>query len=295
MSTVLITGASRGIGLAAARMLAGRGWRVAMIARDAARLERAAAELRRSIPGASAVALPADLTRLGEVPRLLDRVSAATDRVGALVINHAAIVVERGGTAEGLDLNFAVNYLSYAALATGIVTWFADAPPSRIVSLSAEVHRLADLDVEALSAPHDYDGCMAYARAKAAVTAFSGALGQQRPAGPTIYCSLHPGSLETDALREFRAEYVRRHGAREFAAPAPPEAGAAHVVRLVEGPPPAANGAYFVMDREAAPADFTTDDAMVGRLVELTEATLRRHAPAVLAGWLRAGGDSGVA
>jgi NAD(P)-dependent dehydrogenase (short-subunit alcohol dehydrogenase family) len=292
MNTAVITGASRGIGFSAARMLAGRGWRVAMVARDGGRLERAAAALRQAVPGAGVVALPAELARLSELPRLLDRVAATVERVDALVINHAAIVVERGLTAEGLDLNLAVNYMSYAGLATGIVTWFAEAPASSVVSLSAEVHRLADLDVDALSAPRDYDGCWAYARAKAAVTAFSGALG--RAGGPTVYCSLHPGSLETDALREFRAEYVRRHGAREFAAPAPPEAGAAHVLRLVEGPPPAANGAYFVMDREAAPADFTTDDAMVGRLVEFTQATLRRHAPAVLAGWSRTGGYRGV-
>ncbi|HEY6596344.1 MAG TPA: SDR family NAD(P)-dependent oxidoreductase, partial [Asanoa sp.] len=108
---VVVTGATSGIGLAAALDLAQRGDRVALVGRDPARLADAASEMREA-SGAAAPTFRADFAVLDDVRKLADQLTVEYDRIDVLANNAGALVVRPVTTADGFELTMQTNHLA---------------------------------------------------------------------------------------------------------------------------------------------------------------------------------------
>ena len=256
--TTVLTGATAGIGLAAARMLAPRGGRLIVHGPcPADRVDALLAELR-ALPGAESVEyVPADFTGLREVNGLVDRITQLTERVD-LLINNAACAgpPRREVTGDGHELTLQVNYLAPALLTERLRRTLA---LRRIVNVGSATHYSAELDFDDLECErHQWDGADAYARSKLALTTYTCALG----ARDLDAVSVHPGIVETDLL----------HAMFPISG-ASPESAAANILEVAGRRGDA--GSYYDEQRPVAPHPAATDAATQRRLAEMTGEWLR--------------------
>ena len=114
---IVVTGASDGIGKAAARMFAAAGARVVMIGRNEAKTAAAAKTIMSDTGSRSVEWLIADLTRQEAVRELAQRICESCPRVDVLVNNAGAVFAKREETSDGIERTFALNHLAYVALA----------------------------------------------------------------------------------------------------------------------------------------------------------------------------------
>ncbi|WP_242418309.1 SDR family NAD(P)-dependent oxidoreductase, partial [Frankia sp. CpI1-P] len=138
--TVLITGATDGLGAHLAERLGGAGWRVLVHGRDADRAERVAGRIR-AAGGPRPEVLLADLADLGEVDGLAAAVERHTDRLDVLV-NNAGVGFGTPGavretSADGIELRFAVNYLAGYRLTRLLLPLLTRSAPARIVNVAS--------------------------------------------------------------------------------------------------------------------------------------------------------------
>ncbi|TCO38633.1 short-subunit dehydrogenase [Kribbella antiqua] len=227
--TVVLVGATSGIGRHAALRLAADGHRLFLIGRDSARAAALAGEL----PQATVIA--ADVSVRSGVEKVAKEISAATDRIDVLVNNAGVMTPTRQVSAEGIELNFAVHHLapwSATALLLPLI-------PSggRIVNVNSEGHRspmrggVVRIDPDRLEdGPAEFDPFLTYSRTKLANLLFSYELQRRRPDLGVV--AIHPGVVRTDLGRQFpRIQVAAIHA---FALSA--RRGAEPVVRLAVGP-----------------------------------------------------------
>ena len=141
----LITGATDGIGQAAAGRLAGTGWRVVVVGRNPERVENTV----RGLPAGTAIGAVADLTRMADIRALTDRLDLS--RLDALVLNANAIIQTRRVTDEGFEANLAVGFLGRTLLQWRLEPLLAATPGSQVltvVGLDLERLDLADPQLE---------------------------------------------------------------------------------------------------------------------------------------------------
>jgi NAD(P)-dependent dehydrogenase (short-subunit alcohol dehydrogenase family) len=193
--TILITGATDGLGRALARGLAARGDTVILHGRDKARLDDVAGEI-----GAGhdrPLTVRADLAELDQVRRLAEDVRGATDRLDVLVSN-AGIGgglpegPERATSHDGYELRFAVNYLAGFLLTLELLPLLRRSAPARIVnvaSLGQHPIDFADLMIE-----RGYSGGRAYGQSKLAQIMSGFELAGRLPAAEVTVNSLHPAT-----------------------------------------------------------------------------------------------------
>ncbi len=151
--TAVVTGASSGLGLENARVLAQRGAHVILATRDPERTALATARIRRVVPGASLEHLPLDLADLASVRGASAALHAQHARIDLLVANAGVMGTPAMTTADGFELQMGVNHLGHAALIAAVLPLLAAAPASRIVLVTSEMARLGRVDVATLGAP----------------------------------------------------------------------------------------------------------------------------------------------
>lgn len=188
--TVLITGSTDGIGLAAAKMVAAKGHLVLLHGRNRAKLEEAARVVS-AVPGCGPVeTFEADLSRLGAVEALAQEVAAKHDRLDVLVNNAGVYRVSERVTSDGLDVRFAVNTVAPYLLTLRLLPLMG--PEGRVVNLSSAAQ--APVDLQALAGAVKLEDMAAYAQSKLAIAAWSYHLAQTLPDGPMVV-ALNPGSM----------------------------------------------------------------------------------------------------
>lgn len=264
--TILVTGASSGIGLAASLQLAGMGAELLLVGRDPARLEAAAAQVRgRSRPGAVS-SLRCDLSSLAEVRRLAEVVRSRWPRLHVLVNNAGGVSASREMTVDGLERTFAVNHLAPYLLTRLLLDRLAESAPARVVTVSSIAHRTAELDLDDLQLERGYAIMRAYARSKLANVLFTRELARRLDGSGVTTSCLHPGVVATNIWS--RAPWVARPFltvARWFMLS--PERGAATIVHLAASPDgERSSGAYFEQGRQVEPSPLAQDDALARRL-----------------------------
>ncbi|WP_114963795.1 SDR family NAD(P)-dependent oxidoreductase [Tritonibacter mobilis] len=195
MKTILITGATQGLGLATAQALVEQGHRLIVHGRDAAKLLDVADDLR--CTGAEVSTEVADLSDLSQVVALADRVAEGHAQIDAL-INNAGVFKTGQPRAGAFDVRFAVNTLASALLGQRLLPVIPQ--EGRIIHLSSAAQ--ASVDPRALAGDTPLQDMEAYAQSKLAITLWNQAFGDARPDGP-VSLTVNPGSLlATRMVRE---------------------------------------------------------------------------------------------
>lgn len=258
-TTVLITGATSGIGQALAHRLAAQvGTLLVHGPQPETELAWYLAHLRDQ--GTARVEyLQADFTSLADVHALATRVRDLVDHLDLLVNNAAATPSPRRVlTADGHERAWQVNYLATAALTADL----ADHVTGRIVNIASDTHRSARLDFNDLQLDRDYSPFEAYRRSKLAIVTFTQWLAHRLPAAGPSVVAVCPGPTSTPLLDAMFPGMVGQ----------PVEQAVAHVVAGATDELP--TGTYTHDGRVATPNATATDPAMQAQLVAATSAAL---------------------
>lgn len=268
--TCVITGATSGIGRAAAEALAALGARIVVVARDRQRGEAMLAKLRDRFPLAGHSIHYADLLRLAEVKRVAADIAAAEPRVDVLVNNAGAMFAWREITPDGFERTFALNHVAPFLLTHGLRERLFAAAPARVINVSGALHHLATLHLDDLRLEHRYDAFYAYAHSKLCGVLFTRELARRWASkGVTANC-LHPGEVATSfgyrsgGLIPYAFAIIHLFGSS-------PEKGASRIVRLASAREfSGVTGRYFYKAKLARPNPQAEDDENAERLWEAT-------------------------
>lgn len=189
--TILITGATDGLGLETARRLSAAGHHLLIHGRNADKLSSTAEDLRAG-PGSGPVeTYRADLSDLSQVARLGRDVVADHDRIDVLINNAGVFKTDKPTAADGQDVRFVVNTLAPALLTRLLLP--AIPQGGRIVHLSSAAQ--APVDLAALAGQRQLDAMEAYAQSKLALTMWSQALASELGREGPVTVAVNPGSL----------------------------------------------------------------------------------------------------
>src|SRR5256886_12522241 len=160
--TVLVTGATGGIGKATAIGLARLGARVGIAGRDMARAEAAAADIRAAANNAAVGAFGADLSSQTEVRRLAGEVLDRYPRLDVLVNNVGGFWAHRHVTADGLEHTLALNHLAPFLLTMLLLDRLKASAPARIVTVASGAHTAGRLGFDGLQGERKDSGQRGY-------------------------------------------------------------------------------------------------------------------------------------
>jgi len=191
MTLVLLTGATRGIGRAAANALGRQGVELALVGRDPERVAAVAEEARAA--GASAVhEHVADLALMADVRALAKDVRERYEHIDVLANNAGAMFASRGETTEGFENTFALNHLSPFLLTHLLRDRLAG---SRVVTTASDAHKTGHLNLEDLQSAKSYSGARVYGTSKLCNILFTRELARR---APELHANcLHPGVVRT--------------------------------------------------------------------------------------------------
>jgi NAD(P)-dependent dehydrogenase (short-subunit alcohol dehydrogenase family) len=270
--TIVITGATSGIGRATAVGLAKLDSRLILVGRDAGRAEETVAEIRKATGRKDVELLLGDFARQAEVRRVADEILARSEAIHVLVNNAGVTMMKRTTTPDGLETTFAVNHLAYFLL-TGLLLprLLVAAPGARIVNVASDAHRWGALDFDDLQNQREYKAMKVYGQSKTANILFTRELARRLEGSGVSVNALHPGAVATrlgrgsgplfDLLQRAIALFMKS-----------PERGAETSLHLVTAPElERVSGRYFADKREKQPQPHASDAALAQRLWEVSE------------------------
>jgi NAD(P)-dependent dehydrogenase (short-subunit alcohol dehydrogenase family) len=194
--TILVTGATNGLGKALARDLVQRGATVLLHGRSEERIDAAIAEIGQTTASDRIIPYLADLSSLSGVRRLAEEVAARHDNLAALVNNAGVGLRERAESEDGYELTFAVNYLAPYLLTRMLLPVLRESSPARVVNVASIGQAPVNFDDVMLT--EDYDMSLAYSQSKLALIAFTFELAERlRTEGERAVTAnaLHPATL----------------------------------------------------------------------------------------------------
>ena len=269
----LVTGATEGIGKAAALEFARQGATLALVGRSREKGEKVVAELKAASGNEHIELLLAELSRQAEIRALAATFRARYERLDVLVNNAGALFTEYQRSADGIELTFAVNHLSYFLLTTLLLDLLQETPGARVVSTSSGAHRAGKLNLEDMAERRKKEaGFAAYGDSKLANILFTRELARRlASSGATANC-LHPGFVRTGFALNNQG-FIR--GAVKVASylfARKPEKGAETLVWLATNSEAASfNGQYFHDKKVASLSPRAQDDTLARELWELSE------------------------
>lgn len=256
--TFLVTGANTGIGRATAVGLAGRGGKIYLACRSPEKGRRAAADIAAATGNDGVTFLHLDLADLASVRRCAQEFLATGDPLHVL-INNAGVGGMRGITRDGFELAFGTNHLGHFALTSALLDHLAASAPSRIVTVSSDLHYQAkgvDFDAVRRRTP-SFVGTSEYAVSKLCNVLFSAELARRvQGRGITTY-ALHPGAVATDIYRRAPWPLRKLMTLRLLS----PEQGATTSLYCATDDPVAADsGHYYDRCRQKEPSTVATPE-----------------------------------
>jgi NAD(P)-dependent dehydrogenase (short-subunit alcohol dehydrogenase family) len=265
--TVVITGATSGIGLIGAGRLAAMGARLVMVARDQQRGEATMAWIAAQGPGKDHRIHYADLCRLSEIRRVAAQIAETEPRIHVLINNAGGLFARREVTEDGFERTFATNHMAYFVLTHQLLDRLKASAPARIVNTASDAHAREMLDLADLHMTKGYRFRAAYGRSKLCNILFTREIAAKLAGtGVTANC-LHPGFIRTGLGQRdnyFLGQLVRL--AMKVRG-RPVEVGADTLVYLASSPEvEGISGQYFVNRRPVSPSPEARDMEKARRL-----------------------------
>lgn len=246
----VVTGATRGLGLATSTALAGMGAHVILLGRDRERGERAAQRVREAAaPGAGASFVSLDLASLASVLAAAAEIASKHDAVHVLVNNAGVHLRSRRESTDGFEMTWAVNHLGPFLFTNQMLPQLRAAREARIVTVTSRFAILGRVKPAVLGTPRASSGLRGYCDTKLANILFTVELARRlEGSGVTANC-VHPGLVATDLMREW-PRWMRKTWDWSLRTL---EDGAWPIVRLASSPSVAGvSGRYFVRERRAS-------------------------------------------
>jgi dehydrogenase/reductase SDR family member 12 len=269
--TVLVTGATSGLGRAAAFALAGSGADVVLLGRDRQRTEAAAGAVRAATRGAHVDTVVADLANLAEVRGAAAELALRLDGLDALINNAGALTHGYTVTGDGLELTYQTHVVAPFLLTHLLLPLLQARPGSRVITVSSGGMYAEPLRFPVAMASTEYDGVRAYARAKRAQVVLN-VQWAERVAAPPTFHAMHPGWADTPGVVHSLPTFHRVVG--RFLRT--PEEGADTIVWLAGADEAAGTDGLFWLDRRPRGTDrlpwTRSDDAAAQRLWDLVSA-----------------------
>ena len=268
--TVLVTGATGGIGRATAMGLATMGANLAITGRDRERTEGAAREIR-AVSSGQVDLFVADLSSQSEVRRLADEVLQTYPRIDVLVNNVGGYWNTRHVTPDGFEHTFALNHLAPFLLTNLLLDRLKQSAPARVVTVASNAHATGEIDFDDLQGERSYSGSRAYNQSKLANILFTYELARRLQASAVTANALHPGVVNTS----FGAEDPRgiQRLIIPFARPFmnTPAQGAATSIHLASAPDlEQVTGCYFANSKPKRSSKRSYDEAAAARLWQVS-------------------------
>ncbi len=271
----MVTGATSGIGAVTARELARLGATVVIVGRHVGRCARHVERIRREIPGALVEALVADLSSQAQIRALVEQFGSRRERLDVLVNNVGSYFMTRRVNADGLEMTFALNHLSYFLLTLLLMKHLRASPSARVVNVSSIAHEGLEIDFENLQGEKRYDRLVAYGQSKLANLLFTYELARRLKATRVTANALHPGTVATNLgsdngwlmgwLRVRARNLLKRTMIM-------PEQGARTSIHLASSPEvEGASGRYFSECRPVRSSEASYDEASAARLWRISE------------------------
>ncbi|MEZ4286898.1 MAG: SDR family oxidoreductase [Polyangiales bacterium] len=197
---VVITGATSGIGKQAAIAFSDQGAEVIALARDAQKCEALKSEIGSRDKNANVQTFVVDLSDMAQVRDVATRIESSFDRIDVLVNNAGGVFTHREESADGFEMTFALNHLSYFLLTNRLLPLVIRAQQARIVNVASEAHRMIDgmrWDDLQMRDAFTRRGWDAYCQSKLANILFTYELSRRlKEKHVTVNC-LHPGFVRT--------------------------------------------------------------------------------------------------
>lgn len=266
--TVVMTGATSGIGEVAALRLAAKGARIVMIARDEKRADATLRRLEKAGPGLGHALHFADLSSMAETRRVGHAIAAEEPRIDVLINNAGAISSRRQVTPEGLERTFALNHMAYFVLTDALMPRLIASAPARIVSTSSIGHIYAELHFDDLQSEKrfGYAGWRAYNLSKLSNILFTRELARRLEGTGVVANCVHPGLVASrfadgsGGITGLLFPILKRFGVST-------EEGADSLVWLASAhEAQRLNGEYVVKRKARKPSPTAQDDAAAKRM-----------------------------
>jgi NAD(P)-dependent dehydrogenase (short-subunit alcohol dehydrogenase family) len=269
--TVLITGATRGIGRAGAEAMASLGANLLLVGRDPARLQEAQKTC--ETKGAAYVrAYQADLSLRKAVADLAHRITAYEPAVDILWNNAGGYFAERIVTPEGYEKTWAMNHLAYFDLSQLLFPLMEKSEDPRVLCTASEAHRWGKLEWDNLQGERRWDGWKAYCNSKLANLLYVAEQAKRIGSSSIRICAVHPGLVnsafgdENRGIRSRAFVWLKRVFGRTN------EQGADTAVWLAARAERPWQGFYYSNRAEKTPSSAARDAAAAARLWRISEA-----------------------
>jgi NAD(P)-dependent dehydrogenase (short-subunit alcohol dehydrogenase family) len=198
--TCLITGATSGIGKAAAAQIARLGATVVLVGRNPQKTAAAVAQIQEQSGNPEIHSLLADLSSQRAIRQLAEDYQARYPRLDVLVNNAGALMLSRQVSVDGIELTFALNHLNYFLLTNLLLDVLQSGSPSRVINVSSAAHQGARLDFEDLECKRRYGGYLAYGKSKLANLLFTYELARRLEGAGISVNAMHPGLVASGFL-----------------------------------------------------------------------------------------------
>ncbi|MFO0612860.1 MAG: SDR family oxidoreductase [Polyangiaceae bacterium] len=271
--TFLITGGTEGIGKAAATEFAKRGAKLVLVGRNPEKTDRVARELEAAGRGEKVETIHADLSRLADMRAAAAKFLETHDRLDVLVNNAGAVFFDHQLTADGYEMTFALNHLSYFVVTNALLGVLERTPGSRVISTSSGAHASGRIDFDQIAKrPGKGAGFRVYCDSKLANILFTRELARRlADKGVAVSC-FHPGFVQTGFAKNNQGLFASLIGFGASLFARTPEKGAETLVWLATSPDAAKpDGEYFFDMKVTRTRPLGNDRALAKKLWAFTE------------------------
>lgn len=199
--TVLISGATNGIGLATARELARLGAQTVIVSRDAGKCALVAEQIKQDTGNAEVTFIAADLSTSDGVQHTAHEFKKRHTRLDVLLNNAGGFFFSRQLSANGIEMTFALNHLNYFHLTILLLDILKTSGAARIINVSSDAHEGAKINFDDLQYAKHYQGFTAYGQSKLANVLFTYELARKLEGTKLTTNALHPGHVATEIAK----------------------------------------------------------------------------------------------
>ncbi len=274
----LVTGATAGIGEAAALLLAQQGATVVGVGRNPVKNENSTRKIKEKTGNPHVEYLLADLSSQKDIRAVAQQFKNRYDRLDVLVNNAGATFAKRQETVDGIEMTFALNHLGYFLLTNLLTDVLATSAPARVINVSSSLHKFGKINFDDIPFKNRYSRSKAYQRSKLANIVFTYELARRYCHQEITVNAMNPGLVATNVGKSAGGSAEKIKGLVDKIAGMTPEEGAQTIIYLATSSEVAGvTGRYFVKEKSIPSSKMSYDLAFGRQLWALSEELTASH------------------